>query len=423
MAEDSFTETSSESWLSRLGGAFMGILFGLLLILGAVILLFWNEGRAVERYKTLKEGAEAVVSTRADQVDPAQDGELVHVTGQADSSEILVDETFGVQVPALRLERKVEMYQWKENKRTRKTKKTGGGTRTRTTYSYEKVWSEDVIDSGGFKDPGGHENPGAMPWETRRVRADRVTLGAYRLSPGLVEKIDAWQPLAVDSLEALPEGVRERARLHDGGVYVGEGDPSSPRIGDVRVEFRYVEPTEISVVAQQTGPNLSRYQADAGGTIALLELGSVPAGALFEAAQRSNTMLTWGLRAGGFFLMFLGLVLVFRPLSVLADVLPFLGNLVEAGTGVLSFLLAGLFSLVVIAVAWIFYRPLLTLILVLLAAGVVVLLVRRARKGREKRATAADTGAGSTAASTAATGSRPKTTEATPPPPPPPPSS
>lgn len=408
MSDDSFTEVSSESWLSRLGGAFTGILFGLVLILAAFVLLFWNEGRAVERHKTLNEGAEAVVSTSAAQVDPALDGELVHVTGPADSSEILVDETFGVQVPALRLERQVEMYQWQEDKRTKKEKKTGGGTRTETTYSYDKTWSEKPIDSGRFQRTSGHENPAAMPWRSRQVEADRVTLGGYRLSPALVGKIDAWEPLPVESAEQLPEGIRERARIHDGGLYVGDGEPSSPQVGDVRIAFRVVQPTEVSVVAQQSGATLSRYQAAAGGTIALLEIGRVGPDAMFEAAQRSNTLVTWGLRAGGFFLMFLGFVMVFKPLSVMADVLPFLGNLMEAGTGILSFLLAGLFSLVTIAVAWIFYRPLLGIGLVVLAVAVVVLLVRRSRKAKRE--------------STRTTSSRPGEPAAAAPPPPPPPS-
>lgn len=53
----------------------------------------------------------------------------------------------------------------------------GGGTRTTTTYSYDKAWSERPIDSGGFHDPGGHENPGSMPWQSAVWTADRVTGG------------------------------------------------------------------------------------------------------------------------------------------------------------------------------------------------------------------------------------------------------
>ena len=40
------TEVSVESWGSRLGGAFKGILVGIILFILAFPLLFWNEGRA-----------------------------------------------------------------------------------------------------------------------------------------------------------------------------------------------------------------------------------------------------------------------------------------------------------------------------------------------------------------------------------------
>ena len=52
----SFTETTRQSWFSRIGGAFKGILVGGLLFLVAFPLEFWNEGRAVYRSKTLAEG-------------------------------------------------------------------------------------------------------------------------------------------------------------------------------------------------------------------------------------------------------------------------------------------------------------------------------------------------------------------------------
>jgi len=56
MADDSYTEVSSRSWFSRIGGAFTGIVIGLVMMAVAFGLLFWNEGRAVGRYKTLQEG-------------------------------------------------------------------------------------------------------------------------------------------------------------------------------------------------------------------------------------------------------------------------------------------------------------------------------------------------------------------------------
>ena len=405
MANDSITEVTNQSWLSRLGGAFKGILFGILLIVAAFILLFWNEGRAVKRHKTLQEGAAAVVPVSADRVDPGHEGNLVHVSGRAETDETLTDDTFGVAAPALRLERRVEMYQWQEDKETKTEKKTGGGTRTTTTYSYDKEWSERPVDSSRFHSPSGHENPATMPWQSSETTADRVTVGAYRLSPGLVSAIDRWQELPVTGTDTLPPELRDRVRADDGGYYTGDGSPSSPRIGDVRVSFRVVEPTQVSIVSQQVGDSFRPYRAKAGGTVELLELGTVGPEEMFATAERQNTLLTWGLRLAGLLLMAFGFSRLLRPLVVFADVLPPVGSLVGAGVGFVSFLLAAVISLLTIAVAWVVYRPLLGVTLISLAVAVTVYLVVRARR----------------ATPVAAPAGAPAPTPAVPPPPPPPP--
>ena len=53
--EGSVSETSSQGWLSRLGGAIKGIFVGLIMVIAAFPLLFWNEGRAVKPAKSLDE--------------------------------------------------------------------------------------------------------------------------------------------------------------------------------------------------------------------------------------------------------------------------------------------------------------------------------------------------------------------------------
>ena len=78
MSEDTFTEVTNASWLSRIGSAIKGIVIGLALFIVAFPILFWNEGRAVRRYKTLNEGAGSVISLPEARVLPENDGKLVH---------------------------------------------------------------------------------------------------------------------------------------------------------------------------------------------------------------------------------------------------------------------------------------------------------------------------------------------------------
>ncbi|GAB0150458.1 hypothetical protein McPS_31980 [Marichromatium sp. PS1] len=376
---DSFTETTHRSWFSRIGGALTGILFGLILVVVASSLLWWNEGRAIDRTRTLDAGAEAVVSIAATPVDPANDGELVHLSGATHTDARLRDPIFAIEVPAIRLERQVEMYQWSEQRESETVKELGGGETTRTTYSYQRTWSSQPIDSSGFRHPEGHHNP-TMPYTSEQWQADRVTLGAFRLAPAFVSQIGGARTLPVDAEEA-PTGF-----VSDGSGFY-KGTPANPEVGDLRVSFRVVDPDgEISAIGRQQGDTLVTARLK-HGTIALLEPGQIDAITMFEHAHSANALLTWGLRVGGVVALWIGLALILAPLKVIADLIPMLGSLVGFATGLVAALLALATGSLVIALAWIAHRPLLGGALLVAALLFAVLGAGQWRKGARQAAT------------------------------------
>jgi hypothetical protein len=151
-------------------------------------------------------------------------------------------------------------------------------------------------------------------------------------------------------------------------------DPAAPQIGDTRITFKVANPTEVSVIAKQTGKTFTPYATKAGGTIELLQTGVHTAAEMIQKAQADNSMMTWILRLVGFVLMLAGLAMMLKPLSVIADVVPFLGSIVGAGIGFIAFLISAVLSLTTIAIAWIVYRPLLGGILIVVAVGLVVVI-------------------------------------------------
>ena len=64
--------------------------------------LFWNEGRAVKRHKTLQEGAANVVSVDANTAAPENEGALVHLSGRSEVKTPITDERFGINVEAVK---------------------------------------------------------------------------------------------------------------------------------------------------------------------------------------------------------------------------------------------------------------------------------------------------------------------------------
>src|SRR5271163_612750 len=113
---DQFTQVTTQGWGSRLGGSLMAALFGLVLVPAGVVLLYWNEGRAVDAIRALGRGAATIVEVDATPVDPAANGKLVHVSAMMQPTTPARDPVFGVTGDGLlRLSRTVEMYQWKED--------------------------------------------------------------------------------------------------------------------------------------------------------------------------------------------------------------------------------------------------------------------------------------------------------------------
>jgi hypothetical protein len=149
-----------------------------------------------------------------------------------------------------------------------------------------------------------------------------------------------------------------------------------------------VKPVDVSVIAKQTGNTFEPYVAKARGSIELLQTGTHSADAMIQAAQTSNTMLTWLLRLGGFVCMMVGLNLFLRPLSVVADVVPIAGTIVGAGAGIIAFLVAAPASLITIAIAWLFYRPLIGIILIVIAVALTVTLRGKLKAAKIAKATA-----------------------------------
>ncbi len=392
---DDFTEVTSKSWFDRIAESIKGVLVGGLLFLVSFVILFWNEGRAVQTAKSLEEGQGLVVSLpSAEKVDSANEGKLIHVSGLATTKDTLADPKFGINAPdTIKLIRKVEMYQWKEDKKTETSQKVGGKEETKTTYSYATTWSDRLIDSSAFnQNPQSVNkiNPPKMPFENMTWTAKTVSLGAFTMPSTLVDRLSNETPLDVTPamLEKLPSEVKSGdAQVVDNGFYLGKS-PTNPSVGDVRIHFQVVKPSEVSIIAKQTGNSFEGFKTKAGDTLMMLESGKKSAAEMFASALKANETMTWILRLVGFLAMAIGLYLVFRPLVMVAAVLPFLGDLLGIGVGFFAVVVALPLSLITIGIAWLVYRPLLGIGILVLAVALIIGGKKLASKMKQAKPTA-----------------------------------
>ncbi|XP_066527839.1 transmembrane protein 43 [Hoplias malabaricus] len=378
---------TSPGFLERLGETMGGMMVGVGLFFLSFYVLFTNEGRAIQTAASLDEGLSQVLSLHPDMyIDPQNNNRLVHLSAPLRTAQPLYDPNYKVAVQAVKLKRNVEMYQWVEYQDSRDYKE-GGETKTETTYTYNTEWKSELISSRHFDQEIGHINPTAMAVESVTVVAPEVGVGHFFLSKGLIDQINNFQKL---HLGGLPFTDPFLTVYED--YFYHSSNPRRPEVGDVRVSFSYAGlsgegsfpgPAQtVSVVAMQKEKKLVPFKTRSGDTLEILYLEELSAEEVFAKEHQVNDMKTWALRAGGWFLMFLGISLTTRIIYTLVDWVPVLRELVSVGLKVFAVCVSCCFSLLTIAAGWLFYRPLLAGLIV--ALSLVPIFIARSRAGHKK---------------------------------------
>lgn len=404
-----FTETRTTGYGSRLSNSCMGIPMGIILFLVATALLWWNEGRAVRRAQDIKLVAKTAQSIGdISNANASLDGQLIHTTGTAATEDILSDDLFGIKTNALAIVRSAEYYQWQENEKHETKDKLGGKQEETIIYTYERGWSPDPINSSQFKDPD-YQDVNTVIWEIEdmRVIASNVGFGAYTLPEMFVSDIVSKQsgnvtPLMISAdnpalkqvnenvMKALGENVRpEAAQVKDSlayvhvfgnQVYIGF-NPSKPSIGDIRLTFEQLAPScNISLIAVPSNGTFTTFKAKHDDSEYELRTGTWTLEQMIKQANDDNTTMTWILRILGVILVIAALKMIFSILVTLLQLVPFLASIMNLGVGLVCAVLGFVWSLIIIAIAWIFYRPILGISLLVIAAGLVYWLVIRGKK-------------------------------------------
>ena len=375
-----YQEVKTTSYGTRVGNSFRRIGSGILLFIAATVLLWWNEGRAVKTTKMLNEAQGAYVEMEnPSKIDPALDGELVHATAVATTQDSLVDARFGFGATAISLERSVEYYQWVEHSESESEDKLGGKEVTTTTYTYSKEWVSSPVQSESFKDPEYQNKNRVLAVVDSDIQwARKVTFGAYTLNEGLVHSISSREPvqLAIDEaiLKDLNDGI-SRIQKKDSLNYVHQAAnvlyigrvPASPEVGDVRITWEKVVPAKVTIISQVDGDTFKPFTAKNGKTFQTLVMGKKDASEIFESEHSTNKILLWVLRILGVILVIAGLKGIFGFLQTILKVVPFLANILGWGVSLVCFVAGLAWSFVVIALAWLTYRPILGISLLVIA--------------------------------------------------------
>ncbi len=369
-------EITTTSWGSRIKNAFVGIGLGLVLIVAAIVLIFWNEKHSLHMAQSLEQTQKVLIPVANSPISPQNNLKVVYFTGLATTKDKLVDSTLGIDVNAINLDRKVQMYQWDEDVKTETHSQVGGSETQTKTYTYNKIWSDNLIDSSKFKEQTGHQNPAIMSIASKSQYANKVTVGDFALPSSLITQIDVSKPIELTAAnkDKVNAKLNKPVELINNQLYVGQ-DPQTPQLGDLKITSSVVYPQDVSIIAQQSGDSLQAYLAPAGESIILLSTGTMSSMSMISDALSENKMMGWIFRGVSLLMLIIGFSLLLRPLVVLADVLPFLGSIIGFGTGFISFILGLAVWIIATSIAWFATRPIfavgITVIVLLLSYALI----------------------------------------------------
>lgn len=360
------------------------VLFGLLLIPLSLAMLAYNEYNMVVTADALDEGEDAVVSVDASPVDPDNDGELVHFTGDIETGEELGDALLpAVRHDALMLRRTGEMYQFEETERT----DSDGDTE----YRINEVWHSGENQIRHHRNVENPEFEEEFHSETQY--ASEVTVGDFEMSDDFVG--GPLTPGEQEETVELDESVLELLTLEDGYIedpprdFINieqEGDThyvfvsrwedsdsslSNPEIGDYRIKFELIEPYEATVIGEQHDGGIRAWEADAGRDVKLATPGEASPEEMFEEAHAENVTTTWVVRFFGLVMLFSGFMMATSPIAWVARFIPVVGRVIIGAKALAFAAITLILGGGTIAVSWVVMRPLIgvPLLLVFLGAG------------------------------------------------------
>ena len=286
------------------------------------------------------------------------------------------------------------------------------------TYENDEQWAENVswgaykLTEGLIHSISSSEGVDLAIAEDLLKQFDKSTQAAYERFYGVQKpqqptQHPVQQPAIPDSIKAmLPDSVRaaldaqqaandsineamaqaenkkdlEYVHQASNVLYFGRV-PGSPEVGDVRVTFEKIVPAKVTVMAVVDGDSFKPFKAKNGKRFQTLVMGKKSGDEIIEDAQDANTMWTWMLRILGVLMVIGGLKGIFGFIETILKVVPFIAGIFGWGVGLVCTIIGIAWSLIVIAIAWLFYRPLLGIGLLVLAGFLVWVF---AFKGKDK---------------------------------------
>lgn len=362
---DRYEEVEFVSWGRRLFRSVALLSLGAILFILSFGVLIWNERRI-----DLSQVASSATALSASSIQPQAVGKLVTVTGAISSDRPIGDAQFLQPVPYIVLDRTVEMYAWDERSDTKTEKHQDGSETRRTTYTYDREWTEDPEDSSSFRYRREHENP-PMSIKAQIYKTTTARLGVYQVDmtgftqvlnhrSSCVNRTTSYRFNNPSGGITLPQNaylnllssdlVPSAGQLVNGYLFQGSGRSEQPIIGDLRICYAGL-PTQATVTLLGQIQGSDRLVPGTYRDFLVYRLLPGERNAAISELKSEYRLWLWVFRVVGFIVMAVGLSMLLEPLCVVLSILPFVGHFfadLVGGAGIgMAFVLSAVTILVV----------------------------------------------------------------------------
>ncbi len=285
-------------------GSYLVLFLGIALFFVAVSTIIYSELQSSRRAVTLNEMAHLVRDVSGEErVFSEYEGDYVFVNGQMSSQAMLSDQEFALQARAITLQRSVEIFQSVERveqitgaERERRIKQ---GLPTATTVYYSQWVPAAVENSPPAIAQSSSSAAQHLHYSSYIQYAKHVMLGAYQLTPSILERLNLPQVVVDHTKLDIPVKLASRVTMDEHYLYILSSDHRaqqreaasiSPQLGDQRLRWYVTLPGEhLSIIAQQQGMGLVPLSSSSEKDVTISHLGLTTLPALLEySADRES---------------------------------------------------------------------------------------------------------------------------------------
>jgi len=290
-------------------GAVFGVIFGILLVPLGLYLTYHGELRLVNHGKVF-DGIEMVQPDAA----KGMDGELVKTSGQPEGDFLTIKQWDG---QALYVQTSIEEYQREED------------SEGEVSYEWNSVGSD-------------------RQWVTT------FSVGSLEVRPG-----NSTNPVGEQEVYSAYK------KKFETDFHVGT-DPSNPEVGDQRKSIEVLDAARsVIVVGEVSGGTIQ-----SGGPKGTFVVSTLNEGDTSRALHTEYKVAYWLMKGGAVFAIFIGIMLIFGPLTWLVGHVPFVGDSLSCGFALIAFVIA----LVSVGIITVFIKAFwILIILAVLAIAFVVI--------------------------------------------------